>query len=381
MSQGLSELISIEEENDLTRTIIGVLELLGPDALNEIFTVCHFEEHPEVRYDQEIQKGSRRRIDAILEDGNQVLAIESKLGATYNSSQLEDEFQDLTEYADKSHHLYLITGHTTTPAGLNSLNIPEDNLSWIGWEKIAEILAEFSKTGISSTQNAIAEFATNKLHTEGFKPFDGFHSVLNQEKTLTKELNEANQVLAGYLEQVNTFRRKLDGLLADDGLQSRELYRDGTSSSLNRFPKKWGYVPRHIWIVYADQSSEVGGRSGSYLSVNFDSKDHKIISGYQMSISRDEKLYNRVQDNRKEIKKQASEYGANLYQLSYYGYLGDAVTDQDQIESRLEDDEWLKEERWVVIGFDHTLGETVDTSTVEEVASKLLKTQEIKLSL
>lgn len=371
MSRGLNELISIEEENDLTRTVIGALELLGPDTLNKIFTECHFGESPNARYDQEIERGSRRRLDAILEDGNQVLAIESKLGATYNQSQLEDEFEDLREYTEKPHHLYLITGHTATPTELDSLSIPEDKLSWIGWEDIAESLTGLNETETRPTQSAVMEFAINKLHAEGFKPFDGFQAVRNQENTLTEELDEANKILTGYFEQINTFRRKLDGLLADDGLQSRALYRDGTSSSLNRFPKQWAYVPRHIWIVYADSSSEVGGRGGSYLSVNFDSKDHKIIAGYQMSVSRDEEIYNHLQDKRKEIKEQVAECSANLYQLSYYGYLKDTATDREQIQSRLEDDEWLKEERWVAIGFDHDLGDTVDTSTVEEIASEL----------
>lgn len=371
MSKGLGELINVEEENDLTRVVFGSLEVLGPDVINRIFDEVQFENPPLARYDQEIEPGADRRIDAILESDEFVLAVEAKMGASYSSSQLVEEYQDLIEYTNKSHQLYLVTGHTSEPNDLDQVDVPEEQLHWIGWDDVAESLHEFSTEDVSHTEETIAALVTQKLQKEGFEPFHRLKPVESDSRNIAEELDDAKKILYGYFGQFNTLRRKLDGLLAEEGLRSIDLFRDGTSSNLSKFPEPWAYIPEHIWITYADSEEDISGKGDDYLAVNFNTREKKILVGYQASAKSGEAVTEQFIGESESINEFISTHDASLFRISYWGYLNGTAEKEEEITRVLSDADWLEQEKWVMVGFEHELDESVNSTTLEEMAEEL----------
>jgi hypothetical protein len=362
MSQGIDRIIEIEEENDLTGLVFGGLELLGSNALAEVLDSPQLESDLEFRYDVKLESDSVRRPDVIIEDNDTVIVVEAKDDAAISKSQLEEEFDDLQNYTSKDGLLYLVTAHPSEPEKLREISIREGNICWISWRDIAHELNKLTEEG-DETQKAVVDLIIKNLREQGYVPFTGFESVLEDDRSLEEELAGAWDIRTEILRQINTFRRDLEGQLSQHGLKARGLYRDGRANSLRNFPEDWRFVMDHIWIIFGPSDFEIRHKNEKYLQVTFNIREAKIRPTYQLCPKSREEHRPLLRDRVNDICEFVDEFDAHIYRTSITQSFREELADEDEIRSKLTDEEWLKSAKRVHIGYEYE-GEGLRSSSL-----------------
>ncbi len=263
MSGPLVDYLSIDGEDDLTRVAFGIVELVGDELLEAILAQADISLDGEVHYGyhSKIDPGATRTPDVLLETEEGTVMIEVKRGRSVNVPQLEEELYDLRRHGGDAGELLLITGHDEPPPELGPTNL--DDVRWLGWRDVAIALSSIDASSLSETQLALARMLRTKLEEEGYIPFAGM------EPSLLTEVADASTALERYYQQINTFNRDLAGRLDGHGLQPKNLWRDGVSQDLHRFPSPSRFITDHLWIAYGAAGEEVRNKRGRYLFVAF----------------------------------------------------------------------------------------------------------------
>lgn len=376
MPNVLNDFLDIDEEDDLTKAVFGSLELAGSDVLNYVFESHSFEfdDSMKFRYHDRIHDDATRWPDVIIENERISIIVEAKRGPEYSSNQLIEENEDLEIYGSDEKHLLLITGHTAEPSDLDDLDI--EQLEWIGWRDVALSLHNLDQDSLHPAQQKIIKLLIDLLKEEGYVPFDGFQSEL------LDRLEEPWDILKEYYNQVNTFRRDVEGLIRDEDLVAKNLYRDGTSQSLNRFPIDWEFLTDHLWVVYGEPEFEVNNKGQHYLFTCFNTKTGNLRVGFSIRPEHsDEENFELIQDHADKIVQFVQNNDAKVFKASWNFTNNGEFVEEDALNAFLKNEDNLKDAVRVQIGYDYTGDLLHDKRLSEEVAEKLIRIHEFTYPL
>lgn len=351
---------------------------LVPRIVAEIFPSVQPEDELEFTFHQRLDSAANRIPDVILESDEATILVEAKRGATFSQNQLKEEYSDLKEYGSGEKNVVLVSGHTSRPEQLSQVEIPSEDLHWVGWRTIALTIHEkLSNDELSHSGQKTAKLVVEILDDEGYVPFTGFSSTLDDGKNFEEELENHWKVVNSFYKQINTFRRDLDGHLAEEGLKARDLYRDGLSNTLNRFPKDWAFVTDHLWLIYGDSDTNISGKSGAYPFVCFNTQRGAIRVGYTLSAKDNSTHRKAVKENQDQIIDFVDDNDALVIKSSWNFRKIDEVVGTEQIKSSLESDSWIEDGKRVQVVFEHDAKEMRDQNLTETVATELSNLHEL----
>ena len=223
MGDALARYFVIENEDDLTRIVFGILELLGPSVLAAVLDIPSqtFSDDVTVEFHERIHPRADRVPDVLITDSDVTVMIEAKRGTDFNPNQLRDEHEDLRQFGNEQKRLVLISGHESSPARLEEVEV--EFLDWLGWEDIVLQISRFDGSELSETQHRLIALLNTILEEEGYLPFTGFS------ERLFEEFPAARDLLEHYRKQLARFHRAIEAQLADSGLQAKSMWRDGIS--------------------------------------------------------------------------------------------------------------------------------------------------------
>lgn len=346
------------DENRLTKAVFGCFELLSAQTINEVFRHTDIdvvlEDEPEFTFHEMVD---RREPDVVLTDGsNLTMMVESKLRASTNIAQLEDEYDDLMgHYRSETRLLLHVTDHTRRPQKLERVDVPQENLRWTNWRTLAAAVCQVNPKETNQTDRRVLEMLTQIFDTNGFQPFDGF-TLMNDSPKLSDQLEQAYDARNTYYEEANAFRKDVESWLVDD-IGFWRFFRRGVSggmgNGLNRFPtSKYERMPKHLWFSYT-----LGGKSPShqggkylrnYLMVDFNSKTGTIRAGYTVTTAKEKfsDFRESLNEHRDTVLEVLSENDLEAYTTSYS--LSTRLGPSDDIEAFLKeiDDPGYDESEW-----------------------------------
>lgn len=298
------EFVDIEVEDELTKAVFGCLQLLGKDALNEVFSNSRYDfsftSPPDFTFHRTVD---RREPDVIIEDEPKLtLMVEAKKGAPTDPNQLSDEFDDLTQEWDSNKlRLLHITEERLRPSELEArTGIPDKNLIWTSWRKLAAALLDIERTRLPTADQRVLEMLIEILEDQGYTPFGGF-TIMNESQSLENQLNTAYEVREQYYKDINSFRKDVESHLSEEVSYWRFFRRGvsgGLSSGQKKFPTStWEYLPRNLWFGYTPEGGPLNIATSNYhenyLILDFNSKTGTIRAGYSVTTA-PEKVSNDV---------------------------------------------------------------------------------------
>jgi hypothetical protein len=254
------EFVNIEVEDELTKAVFGSLQLLGKDALNEVFSNPRYDfsftSPPNFTFHKTVD---RREPDVIIEDAPQLtLMVEAKKGSPTDPNQLSDEFEDLTqEWNSEKLRLLHITEERLRPSDLPARSgIPAKNLIWSSWRKLAAALLDIDRTRLPTADQRVLEMLIEILEDQGYTPFGGF-TIMNDHQPPEDQLTQAYEVREQYYKDVNSFRKDVESHLSDEVSYWR-FFRRGVSGGLaaDGYRAARSAVARNSLSTHADQGDE-----------------------------------------------------------------------------------------------------------------------------
>lgn len=266
MSDALARYLDIEGEDDLTRIVFGILELVGPPVIAEVVGMSDdaLSDAARVEFHTRIDRLADRVPDVLIEDRDTTVMIEAKRGTDFDVDQLREEHDDLSRFGNDEKLLLLVTGHESRPAGLDDVDL--EHVAWIGWRDVALRISRCDRSALTGTQDRLIELLRTKLAEEGYMPFTGFT------EPFLEEFPELWRLADRYRGHIARFHRDLEGRLGDSGLQAKNVWRDGVSQDFNRFPGELQLVPSHLWIAYGEADEAINNKDQQYLFVAFCAK-------------------------------------------------------------------------------------------------------------
>jgi len=279
MGDPLKRYLTIENEDDLTRVVFGILELLGPTVLTDVLDLPdQLSDECTVQCHERIDPRAKRIPDVVITDTDATILVEIKRGASLDLSQLTDEHDDLQQFGRGEKRLLFISGHESNPLEEDERGL--EQLEWKSWEAIARRLANYEQATLPNTQSKLIALLRKTLEEEGYSPFAGFS------QPVLEELPSVLEMLGDYRNQIARFHRKVEGLLADDGLQAKNMWRNGISQDFNQFPNTLQFTSTHLWIAYAEPDIPIRNKGQHYLFAAFCIERPMIRVGYSLSPKR-----------------------------------------------------------------------------------------------
>lgn len=262
MGAPISEYLTIESEDDLTKIVFGILQLLDVSVIERVLEEADIsirDETLEYTYHSKVDRSASRTPDLLLESATQTVMIEVKRRRNIDTDQLEDQLDDLRRHGNANSALLFISGHEERPPEL--IDGPLNEISWIGWRDVALVLLRHDFPDLSPTQARLLEVVVEKLHEEGYVPFTGF------DQSLLEGIGETWSQYRSYFNEINTFVRAIEGRVDEHGLAAKNLWRDGISQDFHRFPSDWRFITDHFWVAFGSQGEEVNSKDGAYVFV------------------------------------------------------------------------------------------------------------------
>lgn len=209
MSDALKRYLDIESEDDLTRIVFGLLELLGPTVLTDILELSDgsLSDDVQVAFHTRIDPLADRIPDVLIEDSEMTVMIEAKRGTELDLEQLRDEHDDLHQFGNEQKRLVLVSGHESKPSQLDEVDL--EFVDWIGWRDVALRISRYDQDTLSETKRRLAELLRTKLEEEGYVPFAGFSDGLLEDLARIHSLTEH------YHQHIARFHRDVEGRLGD----------------------------------------------------------------------------------------------------------------------------------------------------------------------
>jgi len=311
MGDPLERYLTIETEDDLTRVVFGLLELLGPTILAAVLDIP-----PQIRseewtiaYHERLDPRAERIPDVVLKGPETTILVEVKRGATIDQSQLRREHEELQRFGTGQKQLLFISGHESPPSQLAELDL--SSVEWCGWKEIALRISRYDRKDVTETQYQLLTLLQQILKKEGYLPFTGFsNAILDELPTILERLT-------AYHNQIAQFHRELDGLLAETRLKPKNMWRDGISQDFTQFPNEGQFTATHVWIAYGESDVAIKAKAQQYLFVAFcieGGKTPMVRVGFSLSPKQSEKNQKRLVENAEEIVAFIRETEASLLQ-------------------------------------------------------------------
>lgn len=356
MSDPLKRYLVIENEDDLTRVVFGILELLGPAVLTEVLDLSdQLSDECTVEFHERIDPRAERIPDVVITDTDATILVEIKRGTSLDVAQLQDEHDDLRRFGKGEKRLLFISGHESSPSELDKIELA--SLEWHSWEAIARRLAKYDRTELSKTQMQLHELLRKTLEEEGYSPFAGFSGL--------EELPTVFGTLHDYHNQIARFHRKIEGLLGEQRLQAKNMWRNGISQDFNRFPKALQFASTHVWLAYGEPSFAIRSKDQHYLFVAFciERERPMVRVGYSLSPKRSKENRTALSENADAIVDFVADTDSSLLQ-----------TDRNfRIEERFDD----KKEMTNLLNATDTLGDLDRVQIAREYGSETLQQEAV----
>jgi len=369
MTDALSRYLTIENEDDLTRVVFGVLDVLGPTLFAEILDLPEewTSEALRIEFHTRIDPRAHRIPDVVIRDGATTVIVEAKRGTTIDIEQLQDEHADLSQYGNERQRLLVVTGHESRPVALDDLDL--DNVEWVGWRDIALRISNTDRSTLSHSQRRLLDLLQRKLEEEGYMPFAGFSEPLLED--LPDIWGLSNQ----YYADVARLYRALEGRLVEQGLQAKNVWRDGISQDFNRFPAELRYVSSHLWIAYAEPSTEITNKQHHYLFVAFcieNGETPLVRVGYSISPKGHPEVRETLVENVESIAEFLLETDRQLLYADRNFHVDDRITDESEMKSLLTAEETLLNLDRVQLATEYGPDSLINPELTELVANDLL---------
>lgn len=298
MGDALEQYLIIENEDDLTSIVFGILELVDVSVLTDVLEIPQetLSDEFTIEFQQRIDPRAERVPDVLISDATTSVVIEAKRGTNFDMNQLREEHEDLQQYGSEEKELIAISGHESEPSRINDLDL--SYLEWHGWGEIAHRIARCDRSELTDTQRQLLNLLEKTLEKEGYMPFVGFSN------TLLEELPTVWSVSEDYHREIAQFHRYMEGLLGEDDLQAKNMWRNGISQDFNRFPTGLQFTSSHVWIAYGEPDFSIGKKGQHYLFVAFCIEEGKIPIlrvGYSLSPKRSDDNLTDIVDNASDI--------------------------------------------------------------------------------
>ncbi|MFC7216051.1 hypothetical protein ACFQO4_18435 [Saliphagus sp. GCM10025334] len=369
MTDALARYLTIESEDDLTRVVFGVLDVLGPTLLAEILGLPEEWASTElqIKFHTRIDPRAHRIPDVVIRDGATTVIIEAKRGTTIDIEQLREEHADLDQYGNERQQLMVVTGHESKPTAVDELDL--DNVEWIGWRDIALRTSNTDRSTLSHSQRRLLDLLQRKLEEEGYMPFAGFS------EELLEELPDIWELSTQYYAHVARLYRALEGKLVEQGLQAKNVWRDGISQDFNRFPAELRFVSSHLWVAYGEPGTEITNKEHHYLFVAFcveDGETPLIRVGYSVSPKGHPEVRAALIENAGTITEFLLENDRQLLYTDRNFHVDDRIVDGSEMKSLLTADDTLSNLNRVQLATEYGRGRLVNPNLTELVADDLL---------
>lgn len=263
MSDALEQYLTVENEDDLTRIVFGLLDLLGSSVLADVLELPPgtLSDEVTVEFHQRIDPRAERIPDVVIKDADTTVLLEAKRGTSVDPDQLRGEHKDLQRYGNERKHLLLVSSHESSPGKLDDLDLKY--LDWISWGDIALRITKVDHSELTEGQMQLIDLLQTTLEAEGYLPFTGFS------EQFLDDIPEVWDIFEEYRKQITRFHREIEGLLADRGLQAKNMWRNGISQDFNRFPTELPFAATHVWIAYGNPNFAINNKDQHYLFVAF----------------------------------------------------------------------------------------------------------------
>lgn len=329
---GLVDVIDIDgDEDNLTKAVFGVLQLLDTESLNQLFDDdkfdgVRFEEQPDFRFHEHVDQ---RIPDAIIEGEGVTVMVESKYSASTEIDQLEDQYEDLEgEFDTPIKRLLHITNDASEPEKLQNArcssnrDISWDKVVWTSWRDLAATALETKNEGAEEdSQRRLIETLTGIMEKEALMPFTGFTEIDpdESENSFQGQLKQAYEIRKGCYRDLRLLHKDVKSRLEEDEdsyIEPWKFFRYGNkgrqNAGLDEMPKKkWKRIPRHLWYAYRPKQKEQIENTASdsnkenYLFLDLDSKLGLLRVGFTINIQEDqlseEPHRNSLKENKEEF--------------------------------------------------------------------------------
>ncbi|MFP8957680.1 hypothetical protein ACLI4Y_13215 [Natrialbaceae archaeon A-CW3] len=373
MTDALARYLTIESEDDLTRVVFGVLNVLGPSLFAEILGLP--EEWAsgdlQIEFHTRIDPRANRIPDVVIGDGATTVIVEAKRGTAIDIEQLREEYADLDRYGNEQQRLIVVTGHESKPAAVDELDL--DNVEWVGWRDIAIRTSNTDRSALSHSQRQLLDLLQSKLEEEGYMPFAGFSEDLLEELPSIWELSNR------YYAHVARLYRALEGRLVEQGLQAKNVWRDGISQDFNRFPAELRFVSSNLWVAYGESGAEIKNKQHHYLFVAFcveDGETPLVRVGYSVSPKGHPEVRETLIENAGTITEFLLETDRQLLYTDRNFHVDDRLTDESEMKSLLTAEDTLSNLDRVQLATEYGPDRLVNPNLTELVADDLLNFHE-----
>ena len=369
MTDGLARYLTIESEDDLTRVVFWMLDVLGPTLFAKILGIPEewTSKDLQIAFHTRIDPRAHRIPDVVIRDVETTVIVEAKRGTTIDIKQLREEHADLNQYGNERQRLMVVTGHESRPAALDELNL--DNIEWVGWRDIAIRISNTDRSALSHSQRQLLDLLQSKLEEEGYMPFAGFS------EELLEELPEIWELSNRYYAHVARLYRALEGRLVEQGLQAKNVWRDGISQDFNRFPAELRYVSSHLWVAYAEPDTEITNKQHHYLFVAYcieDGETPLVRVGYSISPKGHPEVRATLIENAEPIAEFLLETDRQLLYTDRNFHVDDRITDESEMKSLLTAEDTLLNLDRVQLATEYGPDSLVNPELTELVADDLL---------
>ena len=263
MAHALARYLDIENEDDLTRIVFGLLELTGPPVLTDILEVAggSISDDATVDFHTPLDPRAERVPDVLIEDSDTTVLIEAKRGADFDLEQLRDEHEELQQFGNRQKRLLLVSSYRSKPPAIDELAL--EHTQWLSWRDISIQISNYDRADLSEAQTRLLDLLQTKLEEEGYDPFTGFS------EPVLDDLSRLSSTLTAYRSEIATFHRDVEGRLRESGLQAKNMWRNGVSQDYSRFPADLQFVPSYLWIAYGEPEFTIDTKDQHYLFVAF----------------------------------------------------------------------------------------------------------------
>lgn len=373
MSDILERYLVIENEDDLTRIVFGLLDLLGPSVLTDVLELPPemLSNEATIKFHERIDPRAERVPDVVIEDADTTVLIEAKRGTTADPDQLRDEHEDLRRYGNGQKHLILISGHESRPGKLDDLDL--EYLDWLSWGDIAARITNVDHSELTETQTQLIVLLQTTLEEEGYLPFTGFS------EELLDDMPKIWDLFGDYRKQIARFHREIEGLLADRGLQAKNMWRNGISQDFNRFPTELPFAATHVWIAYGESDCTINSKYQHYLFVAFcieHAETPLVRVGYSLSPKQSPETRTVISDNADAIVDFVASTESQLLHTDRNFHIIERFDDAEGMTALLNAPDTLKDVDRVQIATEYGVEQLVQDAVTTHVANELIELHE-----
>lgn len=378
MIHPLADYLEIHTEDDLTRIVFGMVELIDGNLLHEIFHEAGISIDGSVEYTfhEKVDPRATRTPDVIIQHEDGIVMVEIKRGRSLNPEQLIEQTDDLHQFVEGEAKLLLVSGHDERPEELDS--DPLTHVYWLSWRDIAILVSAFGIEELTPTQRELLRLLQTKFESEGYVPFTGMDA------TLMAALEEVSTTLEYFYNEINMFLRDVDRRVDEHGLQAKNLWRNGISQDFHAFPSAERFITDHLWIAYGERDDEISSKKSAYYFCALgwgNGTSPSIRVGYSLSPGDRGTDCAWIMRHAAEISALIDNTAFTLRRASWQFRTREEFVDATEVTPLLSDEETLRSFERIQIATEYGVDQLADPYVTDRIANDLGRVHECVAAL